>query len=53
MSKKNPKRRVFLRPSKPVNEMTEAEINAFAIEMYERMMGLLPDTNESGKTDSD
>ena len=53
MSEKNPKRRVYLRPSKPANEMTEAEISAFATAMYERMMGLLPDTNESDKSDPD
>ncbi len=52
MSEKNPKRRVYLRPSKPVNEMTEAEINAFATAMYERMMGLLPGSEEPDESDS-
>ena len=52
MSKKNPKRRVYLRPTKPVNEMTEAEVNAFATEMYERMMGLLPGSEEPDESDS-
>ena len=42
MSEKNPKRRVYLKPTKPANEMTEEEIEAFATAMYERMMGLLP-----------
>jgi len=53
MPKKNPKRRVYSRPIKPVKEMTEAEINAFATAMYVRMMGLLPGSKESDKSDSD
>ena len=43
MPKKNPKRRVYSRPIKPVKEMTEAEIDAFAEEMYNRIMGTLPE----------
>ncbi len=53
MPEKNPKRRVYSRPIKPVKEMTEAEINAFATAMYERMMGLLPGSNDSDKSDPD
>ena len=43
MPKKNPIRRVYSRPIKPVKEMTEAEIDAFAEEMYNRIMGTLPE----------
>ena len=53
MPEKNPKRRVYSRPIKPVKEMTEAEIEAFATAMYEQMMGLLPGSKESYKSDSD
>ena len=53
MSEKNPKRRVYMRPTKPVNKMTEEEINAFATAMYERLMGLLPGQKESDETGSD
>jgi hypothetical protein len=53
MPKKNSKRRVYSRPIKPVKEMTEAEIDAFASAMYERMMGLMPGPKESDKSDSD
>jgi hypothetical protein len=53
MSEKNPKRRVYSRPIKSVKEMTEAEIDAFATAMYERMMGLMPGSKESDKSDSD
>ena len=42
MSEKNRKRRVHMRPTKPVQKMTEEELDAFATAMYERMMGLLP-----------
>ena len=53
MPKKKPERRVYSRPIKPVKEMTEAEIDAFATAMYERMLGLLPGSNESDNSDSD
>jgi hypothetical protein len=36
-----------MRPNKPANEMTEVEINAFAEEMYNRIMGILPEREES------
>ena len=42
MSEKNSKQRTYMRPPKPVNKMTEEELDAFATAMYERMMGLLP-----------
>ena len=53
MPKKKRKRRVYSRPTKPVKEMTEAEIDAFATAMYERMLGLLPGSNESDNSDSE
>ena len=43
MSEKNPKRRVYMKPTKPVKKMTEEEIHAFAEEMYNRIMGTLPE----------
>ena len=39
MSDHNPNDRIYLRSSKPANEMTVEEIRAFAEEMYERIMG--------------
>ncbi len=39
MSEHNPNDRIFMRPNKPANKMTEEEIHAFAEEMYERIMG--------------
>ena len=43
MSKSNSKKRVYMKPNKPATEMTEEEINAFAEEMYNRIMGTLPE----------
>jgi len=42
MSDHNPNDRIYMRPNKPANEMTEEEINAFAEEMYNRIMDTLP-----------
>ena len=39
MSDHNPNDRVYMRSSKPLDEMTSEEIRAFAEEMYERIMG--------------
>ena len=39
MNDRNPNDRIYLRSSKPANEMTVEEIRAFAEEMYERIMG--------------
>ena len=39
MSDHNPNDRIYMRSSKPANEMTPEEIRAFAEEMYERIMG--------------
>lgn len=49
MPKKNPKHRVYSRPIKPVKEMTEAEIDAFAEKMFARIMGTLPERKERDK----
>ena len=43
MSEKNRKKRVYMKPNKPAPEMTEEEIHAFAEEMYNRIMGTLPE----------
>ena len=47
MSEKNPKLRVYMKPIKPATEMTEEEISAFAKEMFNRIMGTLPERKES------
>ena len=39
MSDHNPNDRIYMRSSKPANEMTDEEVRAFAEEMYERIMG--------------
>jgi hypothetical protein len=39
MSDHNPNDRIYMRPNKPANEMTE--------EMYNRIMGILPGREES------
>lgn len=49
MPKKNPKHRVYSRPIKPVKEMTEAEIDAFAEKMFARIMSTLPERKERDK----
>ena len=43
MSDHNPNDRIYLRSNKPLNEMTPEEIRAFAEEMYDRIMGTLPE----------
>ncbi len=43
MSKSNRKKRVYMKPNKSATEMTEEEIHAFAEEMYNRIMGTLPE----------
>ena len=47
MSEKNRKRRVYMKPNKPATEMTEEEISAFAKAMFDRIMGTLPEREES------
>ena len=46
MSETNPKKPVYMKPNKPATEMTEEEINAFAEEMYNRIMGALPERKD-------
>ena len=46
MSDHNPNDRVYMRSSKPANEMTPEEIRAFAEEMYDRIMGTLPERKD-------
>jgi hypothetical protein len=43
MSENNRKKRVYMKPNKPATEMTEEEIRAFAEEMYNRIMGTIPE----------
>ena len=43
MSENNRKTRVYMKPNKPATEMTEEETHAFAEEMYNRIMGTLPE----------
>ena len=43
MSESNSKKRVYIKPNKPATEMTEEEIQAWAEEMYNRIMGTLPE----------
>ena len=41
MSESNPDERIYLRPSKPINEMTDEEIRKFAEETYEQIIRAL------------
>ena len=50
MYESNPNERIYLRPSKPVNEMTREEIRAFAEEMYERIMGQMSADKQTDKS---
>ena len=43
MNENNRNKRVYMKPNKPATEMTEEEIHAFAEEMYNRIMGTLPE----------
>ena len=43
MNEKTPNERIYLRPSKPLNEMTEKEIRTFAEETYEQIIRSLAD----------
>jgi len=47
MSESNNKKCVYMKPNKPATEMTEEEIHAFAEEMFDRIMGTLPEREES------
>ena len=50
MSESNSRKRVYMKPSKPAAEMTEEEIHAFAEEMYNRIMGTLPELKQSDES---
>jgi hypothetical protein len=41
MTENNPNERVYLRPSKPINEMTNEEIRTLAEETYEQIIRAL------------
>lgn len=41
MNNDNTQKRVYMRPSKPVNQMNEGEIEAFAEQMYQKIMKTL------------
>jgi hypothetical protein len=43
MSDHIPNDRIYMRSNKPLDEMTPEEIRAFAEEMYNRIMGTLPE----------
>ena len=43
MNERNPIDRIYLRSNKPLDEMTPKQIRAFAEEMYNRIMGTLPE----------
>jgi len=43
VSDNHPKRRIYMRPSKPITDMSEEEIQAFAEIMYQQIMGILPE----------
>jgi hypothetical protein len=50
MSETNPKKRVYMKPNKPLDEMTPKEIRAFAEEMYERIMGQMSADKQTDET---
>ena len=41
MNENTPNERIYLHPSKPVNEMTEEEMRTFAEETYEQIIRAL------------
>jgi uncharacterized protein Yka (UPF0111/DUF47 family) len=41
MNKDNTQKRVYMRPSKPVSQMNEGEIETFADQMYQKIMKTL------------
>ena len=49
MSESSRDKRVYMKPNKPAAEMTEEEISAFAEEMYNRIMGTLPERKVDGE----
>ena len=47
MNKNRPNERIYLHPSKPVNEMTKEEIRALAEETYEQIIHTLAEKNNT------
>jgi len=47
MSKSKRQKRIYMKPNRPATEMTEEEIRVFAEEMYDRLMGTLPEREDS------
>ena len=45
MTKKHPKKRYF-KPPKPVNEMTEQELDVFANEIFSALLGDIEENEE-------
>ena len=43
MNENSPNERIYLRPSKPLNEMTDEEIRTLAEETYEQIIRALAD----------
>ena len=43
MNENSPNERIYLRPSKPINEMTDEEIRTLAEETYEQIIRALAD----------
>ena len=50
MSDHNPNDRVYMRSSKPANEMTQEEIRAFAEELYERIISQISADKKTDKS---
>ena len=50
MSDHNPNDRIYLRSTKPLDEMTSEEIKAFAEEMYERIIGQMSADKQTDKS---
>jgi len=49
VSKGERKKRVYMKPNKPATELTEEEVRVFAEEMYNRMMDILIEPEESNE----
>jgi len=47
MTEKNPKKKYF-RPKKPVNKMTEGELEEFAKFVFDNLMGDIQEEDECG-----
>ena len=51
MNNHNPNERIYLRPSKPVNEMTKDEIRALAEDTYEQIIRAFAEKKHQNKID--